>query len=345
MALQRTAIPREFSDPRRFTRRFRVIVACVALAAVSGPVGCLAAVANRPAGTSPSVEPRHQADAAAVAQSYLDGEALPIPVARGVGTDAGRAPADSVATLGPEEPRPAPIPHSWIVPMAAEVASIPVGEGAERTVETHRFLVGTPEGPFVLAVPLVEDEGRGPALGALPSLEPFVTDADADETGPLDWSAAYETSRTSTTLRERIDEWARAFAEDDRRRLLEITGDSRNGIEYVGLGDWRSAAEPEVGGLFTRSDGAAGTHVEVALVSAGDPAVTARVSFDLLVLHAGEPLPEIVAWGPAGSALTLEAYENASRLPAEGRTAASTTTTTAITTTTASTTDTAEGGA
>jgi hypothetical protein len=63
-------------------------------------------------------------------------------------------------------------------------------------------------------------------------------------------------------------------------------------------------------------------------VAEDDPAVTTRIGFDLLVRNAGEPLPEIVAWGPAGSALTLDAYENASRLPAEGATAITTTTTT-----------------
>jgi hypothetical protein len=56
----------------------------------------------------------------------------------------------------------------------------------------------------------------------------------------------------------------------------------------------------------------------MALAAAGDPAVTTRVSFDLLVRHADEPLPEIVAWGPAGSALTLAPYQNATRLPADG---------------------------
>ena len=43
--------------------------------------------------------------------------------------------------------------------------------------------------------------------------------------------------------------------------------------------------------------------------------------------HAGEPLPEIVAWGPAGSALTLIPYQNATRLPADAQAGATTTTT------------------
>jgi hypothetical protein len=326
MALERTAIPREFSSPKRFTRRFRLIVALVAFAAVSGPVGCMAAVANRPDDTPPPAEARHQDYAAVVAQSYLDGQPLPVPVARGLGDDAGRAPLEAPAAVGGEEPAPAPIPHSWVIPMAAEVATVPVAEGRPRTVETHRFLVGTPRGPFVLAIPLVEARGTGPALGALPSLEPFVTDADAPALDGLDWGDVYATERASTTLRERITEWADAFAGDDRRRLLEITGDRRNGVEYVGLGAWRTDGEPEVGGLFTRADGSAGTHVVIALVAEDDPAVTTRIGFDLLVHNAGEPLPEIVAWGPAGSALTLDAYENASRLPAEGATATTTTT-------------------
>ena len=323
MALERTAIPREFSDPRRFTRRFRLILAGVALAAVSGPIGCMAAVANRPVTTPAPAVARHQDYAAAVAESYLDGQPLPVPVARGLDPGGGReAAADRTTALG-DDPRPAPIPHSWVIPMDSGVAAVPGSGGsggsggARRSVETHRFLVGTPSGPFVLAVPLVESRNGGPALGALPSIEPFVPDPRAADLDPLDWGAAYATARPSAAVQQRVDEWAKAFAADDRRRLLEITGDGRTGVEYVGLGAWKLAGEPEVGGLFTRADGTAGTTVELALVAARDRKVTTRVAFDLLVRHAGEALPEIVAWGPAGSALGLTPYQNATRVRAD----------------------------
>jgi hypothetical protein len=320
MALERTAIPREFSDPRRFTRRFRLILAGIAFAAVSGPIGCMAAVANRPVTTPTPALPRHQDYAAAVAESYLDGQPLPVPVARGLDPDGGReAAVDRAAALG-DDPRPAPIPHSWVIPMDAGVAAVPgAGSGSHgrRSVETHRFLVGTPSGPFVLAVPLVETRSGGPALGALPSIEPFVPDARAADLDPLDWSTTYATARPSATVQQRVDEWAKAFAADDRRRLLEITGDGRTGVEYVGLGAWKLAGEPEVGGLFTRADGTAGTTVELSLVAARDRKVTTRVAFDLLLRHAGEALPEIVAWGPAGSALGLVPFQNATRVPAD----------------------------
>jgi hypothetical protein len=322
MALERTAIPREFSDPRRFTRRFRLILGGVALAAVSGPIGCMAAVANRPVTTPAPEVPRHQDYAAAVAESYLDGQPLPVPVARGLDPDGGRVAAgDRTAAIG-DDPRPAAIPHSWVIPMDAGVAAVPGsggtgGAAARRSVETHRFLVGTPSGPFVLAIPLVETRTGGPALGALPSIEPFVPDRRAAGLDPLDWGAAYATARPSAAVQQRVGEWARAFAADDRRRLLEITGDGRTGIEYAGLGAWKLDGDPEVGGLFTRADGLAGTTVELGLVSARDRKVTTRVAFDLLVRHAGEALPEIVAWGPAGSALGLTPLQNASRIPAD----------------------------
>ncbi len=320
MALERTAIPREFSDPRRFTRRFRLVLAAVAFAAVSGPIGCMAAVANRPATTPAPPVPRHRDYAAAVAESYLDGQPLPVPVARGLDPDGGREPADDRAVTIGEHPRPAPIPHSWVIPMDASVTALPgAGSGSpgQRSVETHRFLIGTPSGPFVLAVPLVETPSGGPALGALPSIEPFVPDARAADLEPLDWGTAYATARPSVTVQQRVDEWAKAFAADDRRRLLEISGDGRTDVEYVGLGAWKLAGEPEVGGLFTRADGTAGTTVELDLVAARDRKVTTRVAFDVLVRHAGEALPEIVAWGPAGSALGLTPFQNATRIPAD----------------------------
>jgi len=337
--LERTAIPREFSNPRRFTRRFRLLVALAALAAISGPIACVAALADDPPEVAAVAEPRHEDYATVVAQSYLDGQPLPLPVARGLTPAAGRDRVDEGATLE-EAPQPVAIPHTWVVSMGADITSIPIGERSRRTVETHRFLVGTAGGPFVLAVPVIETSRRAPALGAIPAIEPFVPDHAASELEPLDWSAAYETTRASPTLRERVREWAEAFAADDRRGLLEITGDSRNGIEYVGLGAWRTDGEPDIGGLFTRGDGSSVTHVEIPLVASGDPAVTTRVSFDLLVQNADEPLPAIVAWGPSGTALTLEAYENAARLPeAEPSSNASTTTSTGWTAATA------EGGA
>ena len=328
MALERTAVPREFSSPRRFNRRFRVLLATVLAAALSGPIGCVAAVANRPQEETPPLEPRHADFAAVVANSYLDGAALPVPVADGLTAAAGRDTAEDGTTPVGTEIVPQPIAHTWVISMGAEVTIIPVGESSQRIVETHRYLVGSAGGPFVLAVPVIQTPGGAPALGAVPAIEPFVPDESAADLAALDWSAAYETDRASDTLRQRIAEWATAFAADDRRQLLEITGDSRNGIQYVGLGSWQVVGEPQVGGLFTRSDGAAGTHVEIGLVAVDDPAVTTRVSFDLLVRHADDPLPQIVAWGPAGGALGLEDYENASRVPDDEDGVAETTTTT-----------------
>jgi hypothetical protein len=329
MALERTAVPREFSSPRRFNRRFRLLLGTVLLAAVSGPIGCVAAVANRPQEETPTLQPQHADFAAVVANSYLDGQPLPVPVADGLSAAAGRdTPNDPNASLATEIV-PQPIAHTWVISMGADVVTIPVGESSQRVVETHRYLVGAAGGPFVLAVPVIQTPGGAPALGAVPAIEPFVPDESAADLASLDWSAAYETDQPSDTLKQRIGEWATAFAADDRRQLLEITGDSRNGVQYVGLGDWQVVGEPQVGGLFTRSDGAAGTHVEIGLVAVADPAVTTRVSFDLLVRHADDPLPQIVAWGPAGGALGLKDYENASKISEDQEGVADTTTTTA----------------
>lgn len=342
LSLERTAVPREFTNPRRFTRRFRTIVALVAFAAISGPIGCVAAFANRPAEVAAAREPRHGDHAAVVAESYLDGVPLPFPVASGLTPAAGRDPVElpgAPPSLDP--PAPEPIPHTWIVPMEPEVVAIPAADGPDRIVETHPFLVGTDGGVLVLTVPIVETADGAPALGAVPSIEPYVPEAEAEALPGLDWAPVFESTRPSATLRERIAEWARAFAEDDRRRLLEITGDSRNGVEYVGLGDWTVVGEPQVGGLFARGDGTSGCQVEIALASTADGGVTTRVAFDVLVADAGEPLPSIVAWGPAGTALALRAYDNATTLPERQPGAAPT----SSTATTAAGAEPGEGGA
>jgi hypothetical protein len=331
MSLERTAVPREFSSPRRFTRRFRVIVALLAFAAISGPVGCVAAFANRPAEVVPVREPRHGAVAAVVAESYLAGRPVPVPVAAGLTPAAGREPVE-LPDAPPSLDQPEPIPHSWIVPMASTVVTVPGGEGPERVVETHPFLVGAGDAVLVLTVPVVESAEGAPALGAVPAIEPFVPDARAGELPDLDWSTAFATTRPSTALRERIGEWASAYAGDDRRRLLEITGDDRNGMTYVGLGGWTVVGEPGVGGVFSRSDGTAGCQVEIALASGADGDVTTRVAFDLLIADADQPLPSIVAWGPAGTALSLEPHANATASAGDEHDPGSATTTTTPTT-------------
>ncbi|HEX6421127.1 MAG TPA: hypothetical protein VFZ77_21665 [Acidimicrobiales bacterium] len=313
MPLERTAVPRELSSPRRFTRRFGVVVMLGAFAALSGPVGCVAAFANRPVEVVPVREARHGAVAAVVAESYLAGREVPVPVAGGLTPAAGRDPVERPGEPPSREvPEPRAIPHAWIVPMAAGVAVLPGGEGPDRVVETHPFLVGTGAGVLVLTVPIVEAGGGAPALGAAPSLEPYVPDAVAGDLPGLDWSATLATERPGAALRERVAEWAQAYAGDDRRRLLEITGDSRNGATYVGLGGWEVVGEPRVGGVVTRDDGLSACQVELALASAVDGAVTARVAFDLLLADASGPLPSIVAWGPAGTALSLEPHAGAS---------------------------------
>lgn len=332
MTLERTAVPREFSSPRRFTRRFRMVVGLVAFAAASGPVGCVAAFANRPAEQVAERTPRHGALAAAVAESYLAGRPLPVPVAAGVPELAGRVPVEAPGSPpARDEAEPAPIPHTWVVPLAAEVVPVPAGEQGDRTVEAHRFLVGTGEGAaFVLAVPVVETGTGAAVLGAVPAIEPFVPEAVPEGEDPppgLEWSTVLATARPSPALRERVAEWAAAYAGDDRRQLLEITGDGRNGVAYVGLGGWSVVGEPSVGGVVTRDDGAAVAQVEVALASTADPAVTTRVAFDLLVEGAADPLPAVVAWGPPGTGLTLDAHANAHRVGAAGGGTTSTTAT------------------
>ena len=54
--------------------------------------------------------------------------------------------------------------------MGAEIVAIPVGEASQRTVETHRYLVGAAGGPFVLAVPVIETHrGAPPSAPSPPS--------------------------------------------------------------------------------------------------------------------------------------------------------------------------------
>jgi hypothetical protein len=273
-----------------------------------------------------------QPEATIAARAYLDGVAPPFAVADGVG-DA-LVPGAELAAGQPsgDEPARGPIPHRDVTWLDAELIFVPYGQDDHRAVEIHRFLVGTDAAPFVLTVPMVEAVRDGvstPALGAVPSLAAYDPHRDGPVVDPLDWDVVYETDAAPEALEGRIGEWAEAYASDDRRTLLELTADQRNGVEYVGLGGWR-ASEVDVGGVFRRPDGLSGVHVEVTLTSGSDDAVATTASFDLLVDNAGASLPEIVAWGAAGTALELAPRENAVT-STEASTGASTTTTTAAT--------------
>ena len=218
MALQRTAVPPRVlqppavhppvpADPRQRGLGRRL----------AGPIGCMAAVANRPAGTSPSVEARHRPTRRAVAHSYLDGEALPVPVGRGMQRRGGaRALADDVPRRA-SSPPPADRPHAgssrWrrggIDPRggggAAHGRDPPVpGRGAE--------------GPFVLAVPVIEDaRGAAPPSGPCPprAVRPRRRRGRA---------SARSTGRRPTRPAGRRHaagahhEWATGLRQDDRRQ-------------------------------------------------------------------------------------------------------------------------------
>jgi hypothetical protein len=313
MPVQRSAVPRAVSSESRFNKRFWVVVGLLVTAALAGVASLVAQVARSTPEPVTAPEIYFQPEATIAARAYLDGVAPPFAVATGVG-DA-LVPDAELAAGRPtgDDPARGPIPHRDLTWLDAELIFVPYGQDDHRAVEIHRFLVGTDAAPFVLTVSMVEAVRDGvstPALGAVPSLAAYDPQRDVPAVDPLDWDVVYETEAAPEALEGRIGEWAEAYATDDRRTLLELTADQRNGVEYVGLGGW-SASEIDVGGVFRRPDGLSGVHVEVTLTSGDDDAVSTTASFDLLVDNAAASLPEIVAWGAAGTALELAPHENA----------------------------------
>lgn len=313
MPVQRSAVPRAVSSHARFTARFWVVVGLLVTAALAGVASLVAQLARPSPEPVTAPEIYFQPEATIAARAYLDGVAPPFAVADGVGI--ALVPDGDLAAGRPAEDEPArgPIPHRDLTWLDAELIFVPYGEDDHRAVEIHRFLVGTDASPFVVTVPMVEAVRDGvsvPALGAVPSLAAYDPARDGPAVDPLDWDVVYETDAATDALEGRIREWAEAYAADDRRTLLELTADQRNGVEYRGLGGWR-AAEVDVGGVFGRPDGLSGVHVEVTLTSGGDDPVATTASFDLLVDNAGASLPAIVAWGAAGTALELAPRDNA----------------------------------
>lgn len=174
--------------------------------------------------------------------------------------------------------------------------------------------------PYVLSVTvLLTDEG--PRLAAAPSLEPW-TDATAEPAGTSDYSnySQSEADITTSTARQ-IGRWAVAYAEDDRETLLEITGDPDVNHEYRGLGGFQV---PEGDGTvrilsaINVNEGDVLARVRVLLEDTNtivendnEQPFRTYVDYDVIVSNPTAATPNIVAWGPAGTAATLSAYDNA----------------------------------
>lgn len=135
-------------------------------------------------------------------------------------------------------------------------------------------------------------------------------------------------------IQSQIDIWARAYAEDARPQLKQVTQDSVEENIYTGLGGWTMLPQtkPEVKwaryghvgtkrylvvsvsfDITTVESATIGENSEVTPTGDGEKqeVYTNKQNMALLIDGADSGLPSIVAWGPEGEWATLEPKMNA----------------------------------
>lgn len=174
--------------------------------------------------------------------------------------------------------------------------------------------------PLQLDVPVLitSDGGR---LAGVPSFSPWTKNSKPDK-GEADYSN-YNNLQVdpSSQAVSQVGRWAMAYAENDQDTLLSLTGDKNTKHMYRGLGDFTipdNNGAVQVLSTISAEDGQQIMRVRVLLESTSvdvdeskENAYRTYADFDLLIANPSSAQPNVVAWGPAGSAAGLHPYSNA----------------------------------
>lgn len=167
---------------------------------------------------------------------------------------------------------------------------------------------------------LIDPATKKPYLAAAPSLEPY-TDSSERSEGYGDYSNLPSRAQLQATqpLSNAVGKWAKAYVEDDRAALLEVTADLNKSRKYLGLGNLSLTEDAgDAIKILTASKVDANTAVLRVRIKAQDASVTSEakkpsiqtLDYDLLVKNQDSGQPSIVAWGPPGSGFLLKPYSN-----------------------------------
>ena len=291
----------------------RTVIALMVFAALMGPVAA-SRVANMKIPEPPAPDAEYRLAATEIAQAFLDGRETGACVGESADANAGRVPlsgavADEVGVDIDQE-----------TPGALDVASLTWvsfsrGDIGDQLVETHQFSVVTDtDQSFALEVPVADTDDGACLAGGLALVPAPRPSSDTAES--IDWSEVLpdNTAQLSDGGEDQVQVWAQAWSAGDERALYTLTGDTRN-VRYRGLGGFALGGEAVVTSTITTdpADPSADqiVTVVVTLVSAENPEFATTATYDLLVSNPDQPLPFIVAWGPAGSGLDLEPLGNA----------------------------------
>lgn len=260
------------------------------------------AVGGRKTASATSPAPTYRAEATLVLKSWLAGQASPVPVASGIASNLGRAISAS-AQQSTTPPPVSAIPTTSVV----YLNSTPHALG-KRSWVVDTFDVSTGTSVWVASVTLLITPG-GPVVGTMPSLTPYVH--ATTNTSELTYANTYQKAQVSLTQGEtsQINAWASAFVSNDRAQLYTLSGDTAD-AHFDGLTGFSEEGTPNV---LSATAGGSNILVDLTLSVSptSDPTQSLTLGYDVLLANITNPLPNVVAWGPAGTGFSLYPYENA----------------------------------
>ncbi|MGH9066579.1 MAG: hypothetical protein ACRD0J_03525 [Acidimicrobiales bacterium] len=300
-----TAVPRRFPTSPSMRRRTLLIVGLLVVAILVGLLGLAVAGSTRSKlAKASALRPNFEGFAAQAASAWLAGRPTVLPVAQGLKSDLGRVvPSNANGPI-------APAPPAFDV-YSLDFTNATYGAGSTKTVKrtwvVDHFTATTSAGTFKVNVTVI-DTPSGPVLGAYPSLAPL-TVANGSNVPALDYQTLYKTVQPPQSVQAQVAAWAKAYVSNDQAELYTLTGDPASAT-FAGIGGWKLAGTPQVVSYVVGKTTAL-ARVQVTMSMVSKPAVSATSGYDLLIGNLGNALPNIWAWGPAGSGLSLGRYANA----------------------------------
>jgi hypothetical protein len=288
-----TAVPAARSRMPVLRIRLALVLGSLVAAAVLGLLSTLAWMTqSTPAPDLSQALPKGKGVATIAAEAWLDGKPIEVPALMDVALPETRV----------------PLVHSDLTWEGFAPRALPSGV----SYEVHRFLVVLPftldsgkqsnRVMRVFTTVAVTPDGRS-YLAALPSMAPV--DMRTGK-GVLDYSDLQPKPLPSDAIAQ-IEQWADAWAADDRDQLKLLTGDTVSGVEYPGIGGFESTGSDVIAAL-SAGETAYGSdtylvRVRISLASGGANQFQTETDMDLTMVDITTGLPRIVGWGPAGAGL------------------------------------------
>lgn len=287
------AVPQLKSSQRALQVRLYAVIGLLLLAAASGPLSLLLSASR----SDPQIPVTPDAAATGVAEiaarQFLSGGGTNVPVAGSVDARLGRV---DVEFRG--------VDISYLVHLGAEIGIIE-DIRAPQAFQIDRFLVITGDGESVVMAVTTTPGPFGPVLAAAPSIQPFETPRRSVD--GLDYRQVSSRESLPAPVRRTVTDWAQAFTSespDVSRQLRQLAGDPDVTREYRGLSGFSLEREPQVLAVVAGGEDGTTLYVRIGLwlAPSGAEGVVVNAEYDLRVSNALQANPNVVAWGPPGSA-------------------------------------------